>query len=45
MGIGMFQTRTIVEAHRGRISVESTPGQGTTFHVFLPQDAPVSLST
>lgn len=36
LGIGMFQSRMIVEAHGGRIAVESTPGQGTTFRVSLP---------
>jgi hypothetical protein len=36
IGIGMFQCKTIVEAHRGRIDVESEPGQGTAFHVRLP---------
>lgn len=36
LGIGMFQSRMIVEAHGGRIHVESAPGQGTTFHVSLP---------
>jgi len=36
IGIGMFQCKTIVEAHRGRIDVESEPGRGTTFHVRLP---------
>jgi putative PEP-CTERM system histidine kinase len=37
IGIGMFQTKTIVEAHQGRIDVESQPGRGTTFKVFLPK--------
>ena len=36
LGIGMFQSKMIVEAHGGRIAVESTPGQGTTFRVLLP---------
>ena len=36
LGIGMFQSKMIVEAHRGRIEVESEPGQGTTFRVILP---------
>ncbi|MEO6996147.1 MAG: XrtA/PEP-CTERM system histidine kinase PrsK, partial [Lacunisphaera sp.] len=36
LGIGMFQSKMIVEAHRGRIAVASEPGKGTTFQVFLP---------
>jgi len=36
LGIGMFQSKMIVEAHGGRITVESTAGHGTTFRVFLP---------
>lgn len=36
IGIGMFQARSIVEAHRGRILVESAPGRGTTFRISLP---------
>lgn len=37
-GIGMFHTRMIVQAHQGRIAVESSPGQGTTFSVQLPYE-------
>ena len=36
MGIGLFHCKTIVEAHGGRIEVESGEGKGTTFRVFLP---------
>jgi putative PEP-CTERM system histidine kinase len=36
LGIGMFQSKMIVEAHRGKIQVESEPGAGTTFRVMLP---------
>jgi signal transduction histidine kinase len=36
IGIGMFHCKMIVEAHRGRIEVESAPGKGTAFRVFLP---------
>lgn len=36
LGIGMFQSKMIVEVHGGRISVSSEPGAGTTFQVYLP---------
>ncbi|MBX3743770.1 MAG: PEP-CTERM system histidine kinase PrsK [Verrucomicrobiae bacterium] len=36
LGIGMFHSRMIVEAHHGRMEVESTPGHGTTVRVLLP---------
>lgn len=36
IGIGMFHCKMIVEAHRGRIEVESEVGKGTTFRVLLP---------
>jgi two-component system sensor histidine kinase HydH len=35
-GLGLPITRRIVEAHGGAIRVESNPGQGTTFTVWLP---------
>jgi putative PEP-CTERM system histidine kinase len=36
LGIGMFQSKMIVEAHRGKIQVDSAPGSGTTIRVMLP---------
>jgi len=36
LGIGMFQSRMIVEAHGGNIRVESEKGKGSTFWVSLP---------
>ena len=36
LGIGLYQSKMVIEAHRGRIEVESEEGKGTTFRVFLP---------
>ncbi|HEV2208378.1 MAG TPA: XrtA/PEP-CTERM system histidine kinase PrsK [Verrucomicrobiae bacterium] len=36
VGIGLFHCKRIVEAHHGRIDVESQDGKGTAFRVSLP---------
>jgi two-component system NtrC family sensor kinase len=35
-GLGLAVSYGIVQEHAGRITVESTPGQGTTFRIILP---------
>ena len=36
LGLGLFICRSIVEAHGGRIEVDSKLGEGTSVHVVLP---------
>jgi signal transduction histidine kinase len=38
-GLGLSTCRDIIEAHHGRIRVESTPGKGTAFTIKLPAAA------
>ena len=39
-GIGAFEARSLIAAMGGRLSVDSRPGQGTTFTITLPAPAP-----
>ena len=40
-GLGLAVTREIIEAHHGSIEIESAPGTGSTFHVYIPLNQPL----
>ena len=40
IGVGLFQSKAIVEAHGGTVQVESVLGKGSTFRVALPITPP-----
>ncbi len=40
LGLGLFITRQLVEAHGGKIGVESREGEGATFMITLPFTTP-----
>jgi signal transduction histidine kinase len=42
MGLGLYISKEIVQRHGGRIWVDSKPGEGSTFHVWLPREPAVS---
>jgi signal transduction histidine kinase len=35
-GLGLFICKQIILAHKGQITVKTTPGKGTTFRIELP---------
>lgn len=36
-GLGLMVSYRIIEEHHGCVKVESIPGKGTTFHIYLPE--------
>jgi signal transduction histidine kinase len=40
LGLGLYITRQIVEAHGGAVRLDSRPGAGATFTCTLPLDPP-----
>ncbi len=42
LGLGMCFAQKVVEQHRGRVAIESRPGEGTTVRVELPAETEVS---
>jgi signal transduction histidine kinase len=44
VGLGLPIIQQIVERHGGSVEVQSQPGQGTTFTLWLPTEAPAQLA-
>jgi signal transduction histidine kinase len=44
LGLGLHISKNIIEAHGGRVWVESQPGSGSTFYFALPQPPSASIT-
>ena len=44
-GLGLSMVHGIVQNHQGTVTVESQPGQGSTFRIYLPAMDKPPLST
>ncbi len=36
LGLGLYNSKKIIDDHNGKLSVDSTPGKGTKFSIWLP---------
>ena len=39
VGIGLYLTRQIAEKQGGYVKLESAPGKGSTFSLYIPREA------
>lgn len=45
LGLGLYVSRGIIEAHGGSIDVVSRPGQGSTFTIAIPSRQPIQAAS
>jgi CheY-like chemotaxis protein len=44
-GLGLATAYSIIKGHEGQITVESVPGSGTTFHIYIPASEKKAATT
>ena len=44
-GIGLSTCKKIIELHKGKIEIESKINEGSTFHIYIPNDLPSKQQT